>query len=110
MLRMLAFIVCVFALYSSVSSGNAAPAGHDRTAVADMAAQPSAATQNVVSTDVDAVFVQGMIVHHKGAIDMAKVELQYGTDPELKQLAARIIATQTSEVAQMKEWLAKHGK
>jgi uncharacterized protein (DUF305 family) len=60
------------------------------------------------NTDVD--FAKGMMPHHQGAIDMAKIELQYGKDPELRKLAEGIIAAQESEIAFMKDWLAKNAK
>ena len=43
-----------------------------------------------------------MIPHHQGAIDMAKVELQYGTDPELRQLATDIVAARKLSQATMR--------
>ena len=58
----------------------------------------------------DKDFVLMMIPHHQGAIDMAKVELQYGSEPGLRQLATDIVATQEKEIAQMKDWLDANGK
>jgi uncharacterized protein (DUF305 family) len=49
-----------------------------------------------------------MIPHHQGAIEMAKGELKYGQDPELRHLAEGIIAAQQSEIELMDRWLAKH--
>src|SRR6478735_5506349 len=60
------------------------------------------------SGDADIDFVRGMIAHHQGAIDMAKVELQYGKDPQLHKLARDIIAAQRKEITFMKFWQAKH--
>ena len=58
----------------------------------------------------DKDFALMMVPHHQGAIDMAKVELQYGTDPELRQLATDIVAAQEQEIAQMKAWLEKNSR
>ena len=66
----------------------------------DMQAKPSG--------NADKDFATMMIPHHQGAIDMAKVELQYGTDPMLRKLAQDIVKAQETEIAQMKAWLAQH--
>jgi uncharacterized protein (DUF305 family) len=60
------------------------------------------------NTDVD--FVKGMIPHHQGAVDMAKVLLAFGKDPELRKLAEAIIKAQESEIAFMQEWLRRNTK
>jgi uncharacterized protein (DUF305 family) len=60
------------------------------------------------NADVD--FIKGMIPHHQGAIDTAKVELAFGKDPEVKKLAESIIKAQEAEIAQMQAWLKKKGQ
>ena len=62
------------------------------------------------SGNADKDFVAGMIPHHQGAIEMARIELQYGKDPQLQKLARDVIAAQQKEIAFMKSWQAKHAK
>ena len=52
--------------------------------------------------DPDHDFATGMIPHHQGAIDMAKVELLYGKDPVLRRMAQEIIVSQQQEIVVMK--------
>lgn len=56
---------------------------------------------------VDHDFASMMVPHHQGAVDMAKAELLYGTNPVLRRLAQEIIVTQGSEIAVMQAELAR---
>ena len=55
------------------------------------------------NSDVD--FVRLMLPHHQAAIDMAKTELLYGKDPQMRRLAQEIITDQQSEIELMERWL-----
>ena len=58
--------------------------------------------------DPDTAFAKGMLGHHRGAIDMAKIQLKYGTDDAMRQLAQDIITAQQAEIDILNKWLASH--
>ncbi len=53
---------------------------------------------------LDLAFLDGMIVHHEGAVEMATLLLQGTKRPELVKLGNDIITAQTQEIGMMKEW------
>lgn len=61
------------------------------------------------SGNADADFLKAMIPHHQGAIDMAKVAIAFGKDPEVRKMAEAMIKAQEAEVSVMQSWLKTHG-
>jgi len=55
------------------------------------------------NSDVD--FVKLMLPHHQTAIDMARTQLKYGNDPQMRRLAQEVIIDQQSEIELMHLWL-----
>jgi len=52
----------------------------------------------------DKAFIEMMIAHHEGAIDMAKLIPERAEHDELKKMGSDIISAQTKEVSDMKQW------
>lgn len=52
--------------------------------------------------DIDRDFVEMMIPHHQGAIDMAKAVLRFSRNDQIRRLAQEIIVTQQQEIAAMR--------
>jgi hypothetical protein len=91
-----------------------APADLGDTSVADAYAQSMMGMHDEMMAglqheDPDVAFVLGMIPHHQGAIDMARIQLAAGTDAENMELARHIIAEQQQEIDAMLAWLEARG-
>ena len=59
--------------------------------------------------NVDHDFAAMMVPHHEGAIEMAKAELLYGKDPQMRRIAQEILVDQQSEIDLMQLWLKRKG-
>ena len=86
----------------------AKPAPADQAFMTGMTSMNNAMSSAPMTGDADRDFVTMMEPHHRGAVDMARVELRYGKDAELRRLAAGIIKAQDREIGLMERWQAAH--
>ncbi len=103
---MKARMIILIALFAAVLVGcgaeqTAGTTAHDDNHDASGAAHGHSQT---TAAPYDAQFIDGMTIHHKGAVTMAEQALQSSERPEIKQLAQNIIATQNQEIEQMASW------
>jgi uncharacterized protein (DUF305 family) len=93
-------IAVVLAGCGAQQSGSTAATGTDHGAMSN-AEHGSAQATNAPH---DAQFIDGMTIHHQGAVRMAEQALNESQRPEIKQLAQNIIASQNPEIEQMAAW------
>lgn len=99
-------------LLTACGGGDSAMAGHETSTASHGA--PAATTVSpqpgASFNDADAMFAQNMIPHHQQAVEMAELAETRATDPEVKELAAKIKAAQDPEIQTMQGWLKDWGK
>ena len=102
------------ALMKSWLARNAAPASSPKAALVtkaftDINARMHTDMNVPLTGNADRDYVAGMIPHHEGAVDMAKVLLRHGTDPELRKLAEDVVRSQSAEIVMMIGLLRNNG-
>jgi len=75
-------------------------ADHSTMPMADMSAE----LEGLSGDDYDKAFIEMMIAHHQGAIDMAKLSETRAKHDEIKSLSEDVITAQEKEIAEMKQW------
>ncbi|MFI6329736.1 DUF305 domain-containing protein [Micromonospora chersina] len=75
---------------------------------------PTAATRpgpavETATSGIDALFLAMMVAHTEQTLELVKVGLDRGTDPQLRTLIAAVRATETDELATMRGWLREAG-
>ena len=65
--------------------------------------------KNKTGDDFDKAFIEQMIIHHQGAIDMAKLAQNNAKHDEVKNLANDILSAQSKEIDMMQIWQGDWG-
>lgn len=65
--------------------------------------------KNKTGDEFDEAFIESMIAHHEGAVEMAKLSAKNSKHDEIKELSQDIIAAQEKEIADMKQWQSQWG-
>lgn len=85
--------------HSSMSSSTTSSSSSSSSAPA------AGASVDAEHNDQDVMFAQQMIVHHQGAVEMARMATTQASSQEVKTLAARIESAQAPEIEEMTSWL-----
>ncbi|MBN3899413.1 MAG: DUF305 domain-containing protein [Nostoc sp. NOS(2021)] len=104
---------------TAIASGGGLITGCTNTASQNQSQAPNATATNTsdkqmnhsmamdlgpADANFDLRFLDAMIPHHQGAVEMAKEAQQKSKRPEIKKLADNIIKSQNQEITQMKQW------
>jgi uncharacterized protein (DUF305 family) len=112
--RILEIFVLILGIGVLAAGVHAESNGNNSQVTADLAWSELMASMDKMHTAMGAVersgnsdvdFVRLMLPHHQAAIDMAKTQLLYGKDPQMRRLAQEIITDQQLEIEMMQRWL-----
>lgn len=78
---------------------------HASMSMNDMTSQ----LENLTGDEFDAAFIDMMIAHHQGAIDMSLLSATNAKHDEVKQLSLEVISAQTQEIEAMRSWQEQWG-
>ncbi|MGP3965300.1 DUF305 domain-containing protein [Nonomuraea sp. 3N208] len=98
------------ALLAACGGDGESMTGHQQMSSSAPAATTASASPSAAFNDADVIFAQMMIPHHEQAVDMADLAATRASDPEVKELAAKIKAAQDPEIQTMRGWLTAWGK
>ncbi len=107
------FIVIVIAVVIGFFIGNAQeeqvmpPMVQDSMSMESMMMDMTERMQGKTGDELDKIFLEDMIVHHQGAVDMAIILRDKTGREELKSFAQEIISVQDQEINMMKGWLSE---
>jgi uncharacterized protein (DUF305 family) len=70
------------------------------------ACAPAPTTADLPQTggELDELFIDMMVPHHEGAVEMARIALERSQRPEIREMASAIVASQDAEISQMRAW------
>lgn len=94
------------------SGGHSADASHKQQGSAELTKsmqESQSKMQSMTMTgETDHDFAEMMRMHHQAGVNMAQIELKHGTDPAMKKMAEKIMASQKKEIKEFDQWLQKH--
>ncbi|SDF24579.1 Uncharacterized conserved protein, DUF305 family [Blastococcus aurantiacus] len=82
---------------------------HESADSGHMGGMDMAALMDATGAEFDRLFLEEMVVHHRGAVDMAEAELAEGRNSEALAMAETIRDTQVGEIAAMEQLLTELG-
>jgi uncharacterized protein (DUF305 family) len=94
----------VIAIGAAYVVGRDSSSTHGSTAGMDGMDHSSGMAIETNGQPYDQAFIDNMVPHHEGAVEMARIELAKGRRAEVKKLAAQVVSAQNSEIERMKAW------